>query len=57
MQKLLGYAVAGGILLVIADVAPTLAVGTASLILLGVALNKGTQLTALSKFISQTTGS
>lgn len=56
MHRVVGYAVAGGILLVIADIAPGFAVGTASLILLGVALTKSNQLAVISKFISQNTG-
>lgn len=55
MHKLVGYAVAGGVLLLIADIAPTVAIGTAGLILFGVALTKADQLTVLSKWIQQAT--
>lgn len=55
MQKLVGYAVAGGILLLIADVAPTVAAGTAGLILFGVVLTHSDQLTVVSKWIQQAT--
>lgn len=54
--KLLGYAVAGGILLVLADVAPKVAVGTTGLILLAVGLSHSDQLYQLSNWIGQTTG-
>lgn len=55
-QKMLGYGVAGSILLVLADVAPRLAVGTAGLILLATVLTHGEQLTTLAGWISQSTG-
>lgn len=55
-QKILGYAVAGGILLLVADVAPGIAVGTAALIALAATLQHASQLQAGAKFISQATG-
>lgn len=55
-QKLLGYGVAGGILLLLADVAPKVAVGTTGLILLTVALSHANQLGTLAKWIGTATG-
>ena len=55
MQKVIAYTLAGGILLLIADVAPGFAVGTASVMLLSVALARSGQITSVSNFISQNT--
>lgn len=54
--KLLGYGIAGGILLILADTAPKVAVGTSGLILLAVALSHANQFTVLAKWISSATG-
>lgn len=54
--KLLGYAVAGGILLILADVSPKIAVNTTGLILLAVALSHANQFTTLAGWISTATG-
>lgn len=54
-MKALAYCLAGGILLLIADVAPRVAVGTTGLILLGVALTHADQLDQLAQFIQQGT--
>jgi hypothetical protein len=53
MRKVIAYCLAGGILLLVADVAPRVATATTGLILLGVALTHGQQLTAVSNFITQ----
>lgn len=55
-QKFLGYAFAGGLLLLLADVAPGIAMGTAGLILLAATLNNAGQLTAAANFVQQYTG-
>jgi len=55
-QKLLGYGVAGGILLILADVSPKVAVGTTGLILLAVGLSHADQFTTLAGWISSATG-
>lgn len=55
-QKLIGYGVAGGILLILADVAPKVAVGTTSLILLTVTLSHANKLNTLAAWIATTTG-
>jgi hypothetical protein len=56
-QKLVGYAVAGGVLLLLADVSPRLAVGSTGLILLYAVLSHGGQLQQLSKWIGTATSS
>lgn len=53
MNKVVAYCLAGGILLLVADVAPRVATATTGLILLGVALTHSQQLTAVSNFITQ----
>ena len=55
MQTFWAYAVAGGILLLVADVAPNVAAATTGLILLGVAMSHSNQLTAISQFVSSNT--
>jgi hypothetical protein len=57
MKKVVAYCVAGGILLLIADEAPKVAMGTTGLILLGVALTHSDQIKAVSTFITKNTGS
>lgn len=54
-QKLVGYAVAGGVLLLLADVSPRLAVGSTGLILLYAVLSHGGQLSTLAKWIGTAT--
>lgn len=54
-MKFVAYALAGGILLLIADVAPKLAMGTTALILLGTAMYHSDQLAAVGQFIQQGT--
>lgn len=54
-QKLVGYAVAGGILLVLADLAPKVAVGTSALMLLAVGLTHADQFTTLANWVSSAT--
>ena len=53
MNKVVAYCLAGGILLLIADVAPRVATATTGLILFGVAITHSQQLTSISNFISQ----
>ena len=55
-QKLLGYGVAGGILLILADIAPKVAVGTSALILLAVGLSHANQFSTLATWIGTATG-
>lgn len=55
-QKLLGYAVAGGILLILADISPKIAVGTTGLMLLAVGLSHANQLTNAANWIGSATG-
>ncbi len=55
-QKLLGYGVAGGILLILADISPKVAVGTTALILLAVGLSHADQFKTLAAWISTATG-
>lgn len=54
--KLIGYAVAGGLLLLAGDIVPDLAEGTAGLIFLVALLNFSGQLTVLSNFLKSTLG-
>lgn len=54
-EKLLGYGVAGGILLILADISPRVAVGTTALILLAVSLAHADQFRTLAGWISKTT--
>jgi hypothetical protein len=56
-QKIVGYAVAGGVLLLLADVSPRLAVGTTGLILLYAVLAHSDQLGVLAKWIGTSTSS
>lgn len=53
--KLIGYAVSGAILLILADVAPKFAIGTTGLILLAVSLSRANQLSTLANWISAAT--
>lgn len=55
-QKLIGYAVAGGILLILADISPKVAIGTTGLILLAVGLSHANQFTTLANWIKNATG-
>lgn len=56
LAKIVGYAVAGGILLIIADTAPKVAIATTGLLVFAVVLTNSQQLTAIGSFISSATG-
>lgn len=56
LTKIAGYAVAGGILLIVADIAPRVAIATTGLLVFAVVLSNPQQLTAISSFISSSTG-
>jgi hypothetical protein len=55
-QKLIGYGVAGGVLLLLADVSPKIAVGTTGLILLYAVVSHSNQLGTLASWINKATG-
>jgi len=53
-MKLLGFAIAGGAMLLIAEVSPEVAVGTMALVLLGAIVTNPAQLNQLSSMVSGT---
>lgn len=53
-MKLLGFAIAGGAMMLVAEVSPQVAVGTMALVLLGAIVTNPTQLNALSSIVSGT---
>lgn len=55
-KKLLGYSVAGAVLLILSDTVPELAIPTAGLILLASALKNTEQIKKLAEWIKNSTG-
>lgn len=55
-EKMIGYAVAGGILLLLADISPKVAVGTTGLMLFAAALSHTNEIKTLAGWIARATG-